>query len=69
MFSVSAARLVQRFPQRANLARFPVRYLNIHEYNSMDILKENGVPVPLCYVATTPGEASEIFREKLNKRK
>jgi succinyl-CoA synthetase beta subunit len=45
-----------------------VRFLNVHEYVSMDIMKSHGVKVPECFVATTPEEAKNIFQNKINKR-
>ena len=45
-----------------------VRYLNVHEYLSMSLLKENGINVPNGYIASTPEEAEDIFLNKLNKK-
>lgn len=45
-----------------------VRYLNVHEYVSMEIMKQHGVKTPECYVAETPDEAEHVFETGLNKR-
>ena len=45
-----------------------VRYLNVHEYLSMSLLKENGINVPNGYIASTPEEAEDIFLNKLNNK-
>ena len=45
-----------------------VRYLNVHEYLSMSLLKENGINVPNGYIASTPEEAEDIFLNKLNQK-
>ena len=45
-----------------------VRYLNVHEYLSMSLLKENGINIPNGYIASTPEEAEDIFLNKLNQK-
>ena len=57
-------------PAAAAVARTggAVRFLNVHEYVSMDIMKSHGVKVPECFVATTPEEAKDIFQNQINKR-
>ena len=44
-----------------------VRYLNVHEYISMEILSSHGIQTPECYVANTPSEAEHLFLHSLNK--
>jgi len=44
-----------------------IRYLNVHEYVSMEIMKQHGVKTPECYVAETPDEAEHVFETGLNK--
>lgn len=44
-----------------------VRNLNLHEYLSMDLMKQHGIATPAGYVANTPEEAENIFLHKLNK--
>ncbi len=39
------------------------RFLNVHEYISMGLMKEYGVPVPRGAVATTPEEAERVYSE------
>ena len=43
------------------------RYLNVHEYVAMDILRQGGVNVPRFGVASTPEEASEIAKTLAEK--
>lgn len=45
-----------------------VRNLNVHEYQSMEIMQQHGIKTPECYVARTPDEAEHIFMNSLNKR-
>jgi succinyl-CoA synthetase beta subunit len=44
-----------------------VRNLNLHEYNSMELMKSHGIGIPAGYVASSPEEAENIFLNKLNK--
>ena len=44
-----------------------VRNLNLHEYLSMDLMKQHGIATPAGYVANSPEEAENIFLHKLNK--
>lgn len=46
------------------LAAEPRRHLNVHEYVSMGLMQEYGVPVPRSAVATTPDEAEHHFVTK-----
>lgn len=39
------------------------RFLNIHEYLSMDVMRKYGVPVPRGKVASTPEEAEKAYLE------
>jgi len=43
-----------------------VRYLNVHEYISMEIMNSYNIPTPENYVATIPKEADDIY-EKMQK--
>lgn len=45
-----------------------VRYLNVHEYISMEIMHNHGIATPAGYVAETAEEAENIFMHNLNKR-
>lgn len=45
-----------------------VRYLNVLEYISMELMKTYGVRTPECYVASTADEAQHLFSNSLNKR-
>jgi len=45
-----------------------MRYLNVQEYVSMDLMRSYGLPSPICYTATTPQEAEQLYY-KLNPRK
>ena len=42
----------------------PRRHLNVHEYISMSLMQEYGVPVPRSSVATTAEEAEHAFVTK-----
>jgi hypothetical protein len=46
-----------------------VRFLNVHEYISMEIMKNHGIKTPECHVATTPEEAENLFQNAFNKRR
>jgi hypothetical protein len=70
MFSASrvGATLAQSCRRRvANAGVGAVRYLNVHEYISMDIMQKHGIQTPQCYVASTPQEAEDIFMHKMNQ--
>ena len=43
-----------------------VRFLNVHEYLSMEIMKNHGIQTPECHVASTPEEAENLFQNALN---
>jgi succinyl-CoA synthetase beta subunit len=43
-----------------------IRNLNLHEYLSMDLMKQHGIATPAGYVASTPEEAENDFINKLN---
>ena len=43
-----------------------VRNLNLHEYLSMDLMKQHGISTPAGYVASSAEEAENIFLHKLN---
>jgi hypothetical protein len=55
-------------PSPFRLAAGPVRYLNVHEYISMELFKTHGIATPECYVADTPEEAEHIATTALNRR-
>ena len=56
------------FPSPLRLAAGPVRFLNVHEYISMELFKTHGIATPECYVADTPEEAEHIATTALNRR-
>lgn len=67
---LSASRLALNTARRtAGPAMGAVRNLNVHEYISMEIMKNHGIKTPECYVASTPDEAEHIFTSSLNKGK
>jgi succinyl-CoA synthetase beta subunit len=45
-----------------------VRFLNVHEYISMEIMQSHGIRTPKYQVASTPQEAEDIFSNVLNQR-
>lgn len=64
---IGASRLA--FRRTAAPAVGAVRNLNVHEYISMEIMKNHGIKTPDCYVASTPEEAEHIYNNSLNRRK
>lgn len=68
--STGARNLVSKWSRRiASPSLGAIRYLNVHEYVSMDIMKQHGVKVPECHVADSAMEAQNIFETRINKRK
>ena len=65
---LGASRTQQQGQQQGQQQFQQVRYLNVHEYLSMSLMKENGINVPNGYVASTPEEAEDIFLNKLPKK-
>lgn len=55
-------------PSTAAAAMGSVRYLNVHEYISMELFQSYGIKTPECKVASTPEEAENIYMNNLNKR-
>lgn len=51
-----------RLGGRISLRSVPVRHLNLHEYQSANIMREHGVSTPKGGVAKTPEEAYEIAK-------
>jgi len=53
--------------KRSGLVRFPVgiqvRWLNIHEYQSVELMKKFNVAVPAGFVASTPAEAEQAAQK------
>jgi acyl-CoA synthetase (NDP forming) len=45
-----------------------VRFLNVHEYISMEIMQSHGIRTPNYHVASTADEAEHIFTNVLNQR-
>ena len=52
----------------ATLAMGAVRNLNVHEYISLEIMKQHGIKVPKGFVASTPEEAEHVFSMQINRR-
>ena len=73
MLSRSAATALGRMAQRNHVVPAAtagaVRYLNVHEYISMELMQSHGIATPASHVAQTPDEAENIFMNVLNKRK
>ncbi|KAL3914243.1 MAG: hypothetical protein SGILL_006180 [Bacillariaceae sp.] len=57
---------VALLPRIAPGAAGAVRNLNLHEYLSMDLMKQHGISTPAGYVASSDEEAENIFLHKLN---
>jgi len=49
-------------PAMTPLHKQPHRHLNIHEYQSVELFKEHGIPTPPGGVATTPEEAESVCK-------
>jgi succinyl-CoA synthetase beta subunit len=45
------------------------RFLNVHEYISMDLMNQYGIPTPQGRVATTSQHAQEVATEMLQGRR
>lgn len=57
-----------RHPRTAAAAAVgAVRNLNLHEYLSMELMKQHGIATPAGFVASTPEEAEHAFLHHLNK--
>lgn len=57
-------RLAQRNLLRANVGA--MRFLNVHEYISMELFEAHGIKTPKCKVADTPEQAEDLFLNELN---
>jgi hypothetical protein len=44
-----------------------VRYLNVHEYISMELMASHGIQTPECHVAETPQEVDHIFNSSFHR--
>jgi hypothetical protein len=44
-----------------------VRYLNVHEYISMELMASHGIQTPECHVAETPQEVDHIFNNSFHR--
>eukprot|EP00529_Nitzschia_sp_RCC80_P024453 CAMPEP_0113481300 /NCGR_PEP_ID=MMETSP0014_2-20120614/22338_1 /TAXON_ID=2857 /ORGANISM="Nitzschia sp." /LENGTH=444 /DNA_ID=CAMNT_0000374793 /DNA_START=144 /DNA_END=1478 /DNA_ORIENTATION=+ /assembly_acc=CAM_ASM_000159 len=62
----TAVRTVSRHSRTATPAVGAVRNLNLHEYLSIELMKQHGISTPAGYVASTPDEAENIFMHNLN---
>jgi hypothetical protein len=45
-----------------------IRYLNVHEYISMELMNSHGIATPRGFVACTPEEAENIYLKEFYKR-
>jgi hypothetical protein len=57
---------VSLLPRTTPNAVGAVRNLNLHEYLSMDLMKQHGISTPAGFVASSPEEAENIFLHKIN---
>ena len=46
-----------------------VRYLNLHEYISMEIMNQYNISTPKSYAATSADEAEHIYETKMTSGK
>ena len=44
-----------------------IRYLNVHEYISMELMASHGIQTPECHVAETPQEVDHIFNTSFHR--
>ena len=44
-----------------------VRYLNVHEYISMELMASHGIQTPECHVAETTQEVDHIFNTSFHR--
>jgi hypothetical protein len=44
-----------------------VRYLNVHEYISMELMSSHGIKTPECHVAETVQEVEHIFNTSFHR--
>jgi succinyl-CoA synthetase beta subunit len=66
MLSSSVSSLARHATRRTALPTIgAVRNLNVHEYISMEIMKEHGIAIPEGYVASTPEEAENQYLKGL----
>ena len=69
MLSSSAASLARHAARRtAGPALGAVRYLNVHEYISMELMANHHIATPEGYVASTPEEAENLYCHGINGR-
>jgi succinyl-CoA synthetase beta subunit len=64
----AAKSLVRNACRRSPASVGAVRFLNVHEYISMEIMKNHGIQTPECHVASTPEEAENLYQSAFNKR-
>jgi hypothetical protein len=70
MLSSSVSSLARHATRRTALPTIgAVRNLNVHEYISMEIMKEHGIAIPEGYVASTPEEAENQYLKGLQHSK
>ena len=44
-----------------------IRNLNLHEFPSMELMKEHGIRTPRAFLASDPEEARDLFRRNFTK--
>ena len=64
---VAATGMVRRSVRRAaggppSSAGGAIRNLNLHEFPSMELVRDHGIRTPMAFLASDPEEAREIFR-------
>ena len=64
----SVARIA-RTRQNAKPSMGALRFLNVHEGDSMELFQANGIKTPKFQMVTTPEEAENAFLNTLNTRK
>ncbi|GKY98877.1 hypothetical protein MPSEU_000843700 [Mayamaea pseudoterrestris] len=62
----SSRSLLRAATSRSSLGA--VRYLNVHEYISMELMQQHGISTPESHVAETPQEAEHIYNSRFKAR-
>ena len=62
-----SSRLSRRLARPASFGA--ARFLNVHEYISMELMNEHGIVTPKGFVASTPEEAEQIYETTFHQRK
>ena len=65
----SARTLIRSAASRPAASAGAVRFLNVHEYISMELMQSHGITTPESHVAETPEEAEHIYNSRFKSSK